>query len=70
MHIPDAVLSPAVAAAYQLPLPGIRHVKVATAAAGLVGMLVVFGGSCGLAGIFSRRDAGTLATRLIREAGP
>ncbi len=55
---------------YQLPLPGIRHVKVATAAAGLVGMLVVFGVSCGLAGIFSRRDAGTLATSLIREAGP
>ena len=30
-------------------------------------MLVVFGVSCGLAGIFSRRDAGTLATSLIRE---
>ena len=54
----------------QLPLPGIRHVKVTTAAAGLVGMLVVFGVSCGLVGIFSRRDAGTLATRLIREVVP
>lgn len=34
---------------YQLPLPGLRHVKLATAVAGLVGTVVVFGVGCGLA---------------------
>jgi len=54
---------------YQLPLPGIRHVKVATAVAGLVGTLVVFGVSCGLAGIFSRRTTKVPAAGVVREAG-
>jgi cobalt/nickel transport system permease protein len=34
---------------YQLPLPGLDHVKLATAIAGLVGTVVVFGVGCGLA---------------------
>ncbi len=54
---------------YQLPLPGIRHVKVATAIAGLVGTLVVFGVGCGLAGIFSRCSPGVLAADVVHEAG-
>jgi cobalt/nickel transport system permease protein len=37
---------------YLLPLPGLRHVKAATAAAGLVGTLVVFTVSWGLARVF------------------
>jgi cobalt/nickel transport system permease protein len=40
---------------YQLPVLGAGHVGVATAMAGLVGTLVVFGVGLGLARIFSRR---------------
>jgi cobalt/nickel transport system permease protein len=40
---------------YQLALPGVRHVKAATAVAGVVGTLVVFGVAWGFAGVFSRR---------------
>jgi cobalt/nickel transport system permease protein len=51
--------APAVIAApipdYQLPVFGAGHVEVATAMAGLVGTLVVFGVGLGLARIFSRR---------------
>jgi cobalt/nickel transport system permease protein len=39
---------------YQLPVLGADHVKVATAVAGLVGTLVVFGVGLGLARVFSR----------------
>lgn len=41
-------------AEYQLPLPGLRHAKLATAAAGLVGTLVVFGLGLAFARVFSR----------------
>jgi cobalt/nickel transport system permease protein len=44
---------------YQLALPGLRHVKAATAVAGVVGTLVVFGAAWGLAAVFSRRPPGT-----------
>jgi hypothetical protein len=40
---------------YQLPIPGLSQVKVATAVAGTVGTLVVFGVGLGLARIFSPR---------------
>jgi cobalt/nickel transport system permease protein len=40
---------------YQLPVFGAGHVKLATAVAGLLGTLVVFGVGLGLARIFSRR---------------
>jgi cobalt/nickel transport system permease protein len=39
---------------YQLPLPGIAHVKIATAAAGVVGTLAVFAASWWLGRIFTR----------------
>jgi cobalt/nickel transport system permease protein len=39
---------------YQLPIAGAAHVKVATAAAGLVGTLVVFGVALGMARILPR----------------
>ena len=42
---------------YQLPLPGLHHVRAATAVAGVVGTLVVFGVGFGLARIFSRPTA-------------
>ncbi len=48
-------LAPALISEYQLPVLGRNHVKIATAAAGLVGTLVVFGIGLGLARIFSRR---------------
>ncbi len=38
---------------YQFPLPGLAHIRVATAIAGLVGTLVVFAVSWGLARVFS-----------------
>jgi cobalt/nickel transport system permease protein len=42
---------------YELKLPGIEHVKLATAAAGLVGTVVVFGLAWGMARILPvRRD--------------
>jgi cobalt/nickel transport system permease protein len=40
---------------YQLPVPGLAHVRVATAAAGAVGTLVVFGVGLGLARTLSGR---------------
>ncbi len=41
---------------YELKLPGLDHVKLATAAAGLVGTLVVFGVAWGMARILPRRQ--------------
>ena len=41
---------------YQLQLPGIHHVKTATAIAGLVGTLVVFAVGCFYARIFTRHN--------------
>jgi cobalt/nickel transport system permease protein len=49
-------LVPAPIPDYQLPLFGSNHVKAATAVAGLVGTLVVFGVGLGLARVFSRRE--------------
>jgi len=46
---------------YQLAIPGIQHVKVATAAAGIVGTLVVFG----VAFAFSRPLAGKGPTQRV-----
>ena len=42
-------LLPSPMADYQLKIPGLDHAKVATAMAGLVGTLVVFGVSWGMA---------------------
>jgi cobalt/nickel transport system permease protein len=39
---------------YRLDLPGLNHVKVATALAGLIGTLVVFGVSWGMARVLPR----------------
>jgi cobalt/nickel transport system permease protein len=39
---------------YQLHLPGLRHVKLATAAAGVVGTLVVFGFAWGMARVLTQ----------------
>ena len=41
---------------YELKLPGLEHVKLATAAAGLVGTLVVFGVAWGMAKILPARQ--------------
>ena len=41
---------------YELKLPGVDHVKVATAAAGLVGTLVVFGVAWGMARVLPHRQ--------------
>jgi cobalt/nickel transport system permease protein len=49
-----APLIPAPIPDYQLPIAGAGHVKVATAAAGLVGTLVVFGVGWGMARILPR----------------
>jgi cobalt/nickel transport system permease protein len=54
---------------YQLALPGVSHVKVATAIAGVVGTLVVFGVAWGFAGVFSRRSPGTASVSVIDDAG-
>ncbi len=51
---------------YQLPLPALEHVKVATAVAGLVGTLVVFAVSWGLARVFS--GAGRRSERASADA--
>ena len=40
---------------YELKVPGLEHVKLATAAAGLVGTLVVFGVAWGMAQILPPR---------------
>ncbi len=52
---------------YQLRLPGIHHVKAATAVAGLVGTLVVAGVACSLAGIFARRSAESARSPAVDE---
>jgi hypothetical protein len=39
---------------YQMPLPGLAHVKLATAVAGLIGTVVVFCVACGLARVLPR----------------
>ena len=44
---------------YQFPLPGQRYVRVATAMAGAVGTLIVFGVGFGLARVFSRSSPTT-----------
>ena len=41
---------------YELRLPGVEHVKLATAAAGLVGTLVVFGVAWGMARVLPHRQ--------------
>ena len=41
---------------YQLQLPGVRHVKAATAIAGVVGTLVVFAVGCIFARVFTSRS--------------
>jgi cobalt/nickel transport system permease protein len=41
---------------YELKLPGVEHVKLATAAAGLVGTLVVFGVAWGMARVLPHRQ--------------
>lgn len=51
---PDSTLLPVPMREYQLPLLGDEHIKVATAAAGLVGTLVVFAVSWWLGRIFVR----------------
>src|SRR5271157_2623812 len=51
---------------YQLPLPSLEHVKAATAVAGLVGTLVVFAVSWGLARVFS--GAGHRSERASADA--
>jgi len=48
---PPAILAPI--PDYQLSIPGLKHVKVATAAAGLVGTLVVFGVAWGMARVLT-----------------
>jgi cobalt/nickel transport system permease protein len=55
----DALSSPipALIPDYELNLPGLHHVKMATAAAGLVGTLVVFGVAWGMARILPRRTS-------------
>jgi cobalt/nickel transport system permease protein len=54
---PTPTLVPAPIPDYQLPLFGSNHVKAATAVAGLVGTLVVFGVGLALARVFSRRGS-------------
>ncbi len=51
---------------YQFPLPSLEHVKAATAVAGLVGTLVVFAVSWGLARVFS--GAGRRSERASADA--
>src|SRR5271157_431568 len=51
---------------YQLPLPSLEHVKAATAVTGLVGTLVVFAVSWGLARVFS--GAGRRSERASADA--
>jgi cobalt/nickel transport system permease protein len=58
---PSAAI-PAPIPGYQLALPGLRHVKAATAAAGVIGTLVVFGVAWAMARVLSRSSG--------REAAP
>ena len=58
---------------YQLQLPGIRHVKAATAVAGLVGTLAVCLVGCIFAGVFARQTrviANSDATHEARDSRP
>jgi cobalt/nickel transport system permease protein len=52
---------------YQLPLPGIRHVKAATAVAGLVGTLVVAVVGCTLAALLTRQSPVTVDSGAVSE---
>jgi cobalt/nickel transport system permease protein len=52
---------------YELPLAGSENVRVATALAGLVGTLVVFGFGWGLARVFSAAG-GSRAARMAADA--
>jgi len=42
---------------YELPLPGLKETRVATALVGVLGTLVVFGVGLGLARVFARRES-------------
>jgi cobalt/nickel transport system permease protein len=53
---------------YQLLLPGTQHVKVATAVAGVVGTLVVFGVSFGFARVFSRGTASSADGNSMKQS--
>jgi cobalt/nickel transport system permease protein len=55
---------------YQLTLPGVQHVKVATAVAGLIGTLVVFATGFILAGIFTRRSPAIADSVPVSDGGP
>ena len=52
---------PSPMADYQLRLPGLNHARVATALAGLVGTLVVFGAGVGMARMLPRTKGGGVA---------
>jgi cobalt/nickel transport system permease protein len=52
---------------YKLDLPGIHYVKAATAVAGLVGTVVVFGVGCVLARIFARGAPGAVDLEAIDD---
>ncbi len=54
---------------YHLALPGVRHVKAATALAGVVGTLAVFGVAWSLAGVFSRRSSMNSGVMAVRDSG-
>jgi cobalt/nickel transport system permease protein len=54
---------------YQLTVPGIQHVKIATAVAGLVGTLVVFATGFILAGIFTRPSPASADSVSTIDAG-
>jgi cobalt/nickel transport system permease protein len=58
-----AALVPAPMPDYQLPLPGLEALKAATAIAGLVGTLVVFGLSWMLGRVFAGASVGTPTQR-------
>jgi hypothetical protein len=51
------------------PHRGSHYVKAATAVAGAVGTLIVFGVAWGLAGVFSRRSARTPGLAVADDAG-
>jgi cobalt/nickel transport system permease protein len=50
---------------YELKLPGLEHVKLATAAAGLVGTFVVFGVAWGMARVLPQRDRQEATTHAV-----
>jgi cobalt/nickel transport system permease protein len=53
---------------YHLALPGVRHVKAATAVAGVVGTLAMFGVAWGLAGVFSRRSPRSSGVMAVHDS--